>query len=438
MARQEIQEKELKLLCMMSGGVCAFRGCGKSLIEPGTELDDAVVTGEAAHIVADSRQGPRGEYPLDGKERSKYPNLILLCRGHHKIVDTQKHTYSVAVLRQMKFDHETRIRNATANPIKASPQELKLDRVHSTLLSVTHLPQVVFTAPIEYLQAEYEEVKKLVKYPENRNELTPFILREELLAFHDLRDKKGPFGEMVDTSKVRLLRSVEMWKDAEGKRRYINLLNRALYKHTGHLGVRYDKDHYRFYFPALQEREERSVTYRTLRGKRRNKKVVWQPKRRKTGEPKNFWWHMAAGIKFYQMADLQWVLALRPERHITKDSVEPLPPKQIGPKVTSLKAKMYNELYLREVHFWRDYLAKGSPRIILDFGTQSAMIDAQLLSFEVCSPGIPGDDKPLTTQLYPEDLFTLIDLGEAATGEEVDWDEFEDEAEDDYEDYEED
>ncbi len=432
MARQDIPEREMKLLSMMSGGVCAFRGCGRSLIEPSTELDDPVIIGEAAHIVADSRQGPRGEYPLDEKERSKHTNLIFLCVDHHKIIDRQKRTFSVAVLQQMKLDHETRIKNVTANPIKEPPRPLVTDTVHSTLLAVTHLPQVVFTAPTDYLQSELEEVKKLVKYPESRDELTPFLLREELLAFHDLHDPNGPFADIVDRSKARPLRTIEMWKDAEGKRRYVNLLNRALYKFTGRLGVRYDPDHYRFYFPVFKEGEERSVNYRTLRGKRRSKKVVWQPKRRKTGEPRNFWWHMAAGIKFYQMADYQWVLALRPERHVTKDSVEPLPSEQIGPKVTRLKAKMYNELYLREVHFWRDYLSSGNPRIIIDFGTQSAVIDAQLLSFEVTSPGIPGDDAPLTNQLYPEDLFTLIELGEAAKGEEIDWDEFEDEAEEEF------
>lgn len=134
------------------------------------------------------------------------------------------------------------------NPKK---EPLKVDTVHSTLLAVTHLPQVVFAAETDYLQSEHEEVKKLVKYPENKNELTPFVLREKLLAFHDLSDKDGPFAGIVNTTKVERLRSTEMWADAEGKRRYVNLLNRSLYKHTGRLGVRYDPEHYRFYFPVL-------------------------------------------------------------------------------------------------------------------------------------------------------------------------------------------
>jgi hypothetical protein len=264
MVKQDISQKELKILCLMSGGVCAFRGCGESLVEPASALDDPVVIGEAAHIVASSRQGPRGEQTLEDDDRHKHTNLVLLCRKHHKIIDSQKRTFSVAVLRQMKVDHETRIRNATANPTTEPSQALRTDTVHSTLLPVTHLPQVVFSAATEYSQSEYEAVKKLVKFPRNENELTPFILREELLAFHDLRDKQGPFRDIVDTNKVTTLRATEMWKDAEGKRRYINLLNRALFKHTGHLGVRYDTDHFRFYFPALEKGRERSVKYTTL------------------------------------------------------------------------------------------------------------------------------------------------------------------------------
>jgi len=427
-----IPQKELKLLCLRSGGVCAFPRCDRSLIAAGTDLENAVITGEIAHIVAESRQGPRGDYLLDASERNKCANLILFCSEHHTIIDSQPRTYSVAVLRQMKCDHEDRIRKTMGQSVEPVRQ-LKRETIHSTLLAVTHLPQVVFSAETEYPETQYQTVKQLVKQTKNPMELAPFVLRERLLAFHDLRDPNGPFGDLVNTQQVELLRATEMWKDAEGKRRYMNLLNRSLYKYAGRLRVRYDPDHYRYYFQVLEEGVERSVSYHSLNGKRRTKKVVWQPKRRKTGEPRDYWWHLAAGIKFIQMADLQWCLALRPERHITKDSVEVLPSKQIGPKVTRLKAKMYNDLYLREVHFWRDYLARGTPRIILDFGNQSALIQSSMVTFDMHWPGIDGDDKPFRNQVLEEDLFTLIDREEAASGEEIDWDEFEEETETEYE-----
>jgi hypothetical protein len=158
--------------------------------------------------------------------------------------------------------------------------------------------------------------------------------------------------------------------------------------------------------------------------------VVWQPKKKRTGEPRKYWWHLAARLEFHQFADQQWCVSIRPERRLTKDSVEPLAPEQIGRKVTRVKAKMYNDLYLSEVVFWRDYLSRGQPRFILNFGAQSAVIDVELARVQVEWAGIPGDNKPFRNQVYAEDLFTFAALQQARAGEEIEWEEFEYEAED--------
>jgi hypothetical protein len=149
--------------------------------------------------------------------------------------------------------------------------------------------------------------------------------------------------------------------------------------------------------------------------------VVWEPKRKTTGEGKGFWWHLGAGIRFHRVAEKQWCLSLRPERHLTSDGITPLAPKQIGRRVTSLKAKMYNDLYLSEINFWRDYLSGGTPRILLNFGQQSVVIGTQFLSFGVEWPGIPGDDKAFKNQAYADDLFTLGEFAQAVDGESFDW-----------------
>src|SRR5205085_1158656 len=75
------------------GGVCAFPDCNKRLLEPGNTDDDAAFLGEMAHIVADSRQGPRGNVPMSDEDRDKHTNLLLVCGDHHKIIDSQARTY---------------------------------------------------------------------------------------------------------------------------------------------------------------------------------------------------------------------------------------------------------------------------------------------------------------------------------------------------------
>ena len=113
---RDIPDKEVKALIALSGGVCAFPGCHKRLYEPGNMDDDAAFLGQVAHIVADSRQGPRGVSPLSDEDRDKHTNLLLLCGDHHKVIDSQPRTYSVSVLHRMKEDHERRIRQATSGP----------------------------------------------------------------------------------------------------------------------------------------------------------------------------------------------------------------------------------------------------------------------------------------------------------------------------------
>jgi hypothetical protein len=117
---------------------------------------------------------------------------------------------------------------------------------------------------------------------------------------------------------------------------------------------------------------------------------------------------------------MQWCLSIRPERHLTTDGETPLAAELIGRRVTRLKARMYNDLYLAEVNFWRDYLSKGAPRITLNFGHQSGVIEAALLGIEMNWPGIPGDDK--TVMAPPaDDFFTLAELAETVAGEEIEW-----------------
>src|SRR5215211_6156641 len=93
----------------MSGNVCAFPGCDRRLVEPGTNTDDPAVLGEMAHIVGEKRRGPRGADEMPPSERNSHANLVLLCGDHHKLIDSQPNAYSVPVLRAMKSDHEARI-----------------------------------------------------------------------------------------------------------------------------------------------------------------------------------------------------------------------------------------------------------------------------------------------------------------------------------------
>jgi len=424
MSRKSISNKELKTLLAMSGGVCAFPDCTTHLVEPGNSADDAAFLGEMAHIVGESRQGPRGDFPLQDDERDKHPNLLVLCGDHHKTIDSQPHTYSVSVLRRMKQDHEDRIRRATGGVVAPPPTTFSRELIHSSLFAVTHMPAAVFSAPCAFREGQDAQVKQRIHFPDDGDShLIRFILRDgKLYSFHNLKDPKGPFRDVINQKGVEAIRSAQWWDDPEGHRRYITLLNRGLYKFAARKRVRFDPAHKRFFFDALAPDKPRQEYYRPLNAKGRNKRnVVWQPMSKATGQSRNYWWHLAVGLSFLRVGERQWCFSIRPERHLTSDGVTPLAPKQIGRRVTSKKARMWNDIYLSEVNFWRDYLSNGSPNLVMNFGDQSAIIDTQMLAFDVEWPGIPGDTKAFANQTYDEDLFSRLEYDTALAGDGLEW-----------------
>jgi len=72
--------------------------------------------------------------------------------------------------------------------------------------------------------------------------------------------------------------------------------------------------------------------------------------------------------------------------------------------------------------------------MVLNFGDQSAVVDAELLELSVEWPGIPGDDLPFQGKTGEENLFTLAEFQDATEGEEVDWEEEADQEEEEEED----
>ena len=94
--------KDVKLLWGRSGNRCAFPGCKIELTSSGSSQ----AIGEIAHIIAKSKDGPRGDEELIIDKRDDYENLILLCPTHHAIIDTEIDKYSVFELKQIKKSHE--------------------------------------------------------------------------------------------------------------------------------------------------------------------------------------------------------------------------------------------------------------------------------------------------------------------------------------------
>jgi len=68
---------------------------------------DAFPFGECAHIVAERKDGPRGNNTLPESERNRYWNLILVCPNCHTRIDKAPEDYPVEKLGRIKHAHES-------------------------------------------------------------------------------------------------------------------------------------------------------------------------------------------------------------------------------------------------------------------------------------------------------------------------------------------
>ncbi len=93
----------IKRLFALSGNRCAFPGCTAPLVD-----EEGCVIGEICHIHASRPDGPRHDAQQSDVARHGFGNLLLLCNPHHKRVDRHWKRYSVAVLLDMKRQHEQR------------------------------------------------------------------------------------------------------------------------------------------------------------------------------------------------------------------------------------------------------------------------------------------------------------------------------------------
>jgi hypothetical protein len=101
-----ISDKTRKKLWAKSGNRCAI--CKSELFSK-EEGGESLNIGEECHIISKKPKGPRHVKGL--ADYDEYENLILLCRNHHKEIDTLTESFPEEVLRYMKLNHDNWVKN---------------------------------------------------------------------------------------------------------------------------------------------------------------------------------------------------------------------------------------------------------------------------------------------------------------------------------------
>ncbi|GKY87559.1 hypothetical protein STA1M1_14280 [Sinisalibacter aestuarii] len=115
--------KDTKLLWGRAAGICSNPECRKKLTATGAD-GKSFLTGEMAHQIAQSPDGPRG---ADGGGDDTYDNLILLCPTCHRTIDkAPEGTFPVELLKEWKKIHEDWVDSwATEGTYKTSAEVAK-------------------------------------------------------------------------------------------------------------------------------------------------------------------------------------------------------------------------------------------------------------------------------------------------------------------------
>jgi hypothetical protein len=404
-----LNDRDLKLLFAKSGRVCARPDCRIPLNAFAFPPDREAILGEIAHIVARSIEGPRGVDPLPVTERDTYDNTLILCTQDHALVDAQPARFTVAVLRGWKDETERWVADqlSRGRPLPRRDLNQVDDQLHSTLLAFETLPQHVYSAACDLKESD---VARLVKWPAPQI-IVPFIIRGGQLHTFVAPSRSGPFAEVAERLGFQQSPVVEWASDAVRVEWLVTLVYQALGKFMRRKGLLFDRDHKRHYFTPAKAGEPLEITYRSLQGRDVPTSVVWQPRSKKSGEPRNYWLHRAVRIQIVRAQPLSWALALSPDLHVTVDGYQDYYARFVGGKVTRKKARWFNYELLGQVQLWRSFLSESRPRIILPLGGQSIVVGTTLLSTRIQWPGIPEEHaKPFTETEFDDDLWSMGDL----------------------------
>lgn len=110
-----VKDKTKTIIWARAAGCCEYRGCNESLIGDLVSGHEDATFGFIAHIVAEKATGPRGDPVRSPLLVNDPDNLMLLCANHHKLIDVDaRDAHPEQLLREMKEEHEGRMRTVTA------------------------------------------------------------------------------------------------------------------------------------------------------------------------------------------------------------------------------------------------------------------------------------------------------------------------------------
>lgn len=270
----------------------------------------------------------------------------------------------------------------------ASPQRIDFnvkERLFSNLLPFKRVPNTVATAKATC--ATFKELKA-----DAQGYTPPFCIEEgRLFTFSDLENDRNVLRNYCEQKTISTVPFDEMCNDISTRNHLVFMFNQLFGSHCHHLGLAYNRDFKRTYFPREEGKEDENCFSRTWKSSRTNRDA---PARAVAQHYEygalTFWRHLAAEFHFINTGNI-WFLEIQPKYLFTTDGKTPCDPSMVGPYTTRLKALEHNPQVLNHVLFWAHTLARGSRTIEMKlFGESVVTIDSKPLEF-LSDFGLPLD-----------------------------------------------
>ena len=133
-------ERTIKKLFALSRNRCAYPKCETPIVH-----ETGAITGDVCHIKAARPGGPRFDPGQTDAERHAFENLVLMCKVHHQVVDSNPVRFTVDLLTDMKNYRESD--GDIELSMEAARMAVKLKEATDILLHAGRDAQVMVGSP---------------------------------------------------------------------------------------------------------------------------------------------------------------------------------------------------------------------------------------------------------------------------------------------------
>lgn len=173
MSRDNFSKKDIVALRTRVGDRCSNPDCRKTTVGPANTIDKATILGDAAHICAASRGGPRYDPKMTSAERKSITNGIWLCKSCARLIDVDYTSYDTELLHEWKRLAEEKAKEELNQPL-FNQNEVNNMVINSTISMINGIPtteifnlvQNAIHAEVKTLEAKDPRFSVVPKYTE--------------------------------------------------------------------------------------------------------------------------------------------------------------------------------------------------------------------------------------------------------------------------------